>query len=135
MCLRLSNLSTDESKEKCVDERRCRKMSTGMLTHLTRMKYVQSPLWSPCMKGRKTTSIRSCMRCRKNRFMTNSNDNIMKLKMKMKVDRLKLINFVLFIFNMFDKEWLNSNLKVIYIKFSLCIDYKCVKGSMLHLLL
>lgn len=36
--------------------------------------------------------------------MTNSNDNIMKLKMKMKVDRLKLINFVLFIFNMFDKE-------------------------------
>lgn len=45
------------------------------------------------------------MRCRKNRFMTNSNDNIMKLKMKMKVDRLKLMNFVrLFIFNMFDKE-------------------------------
>lgn len=36
--------------------------------------------------------------------MTNSNDNIVKLKMKMKVDRLKLINFVLFIFNMFDKE-------------------------------
>lgn len=36
--------------------------------------------------------------------MTNSNDNMMKLKMKMKVDRLKLINFVLFIFNMFDKE-------------------------------
>lgn len=36
--------------------------------------------------------------------MTNSNDNIMKLKMKMKEDRLKLINFVLFIFNMFDKE-------------------------------
>lgn len=36
--------------------------------------------------------------------MTNSNDNIMKLKMKIKVDRLKLINFVLFIFNMFDKE-------------------------------
>lgn len=36
--------------------------------------------------------------------MTNSNDNIMKLKMKMKVDRLKLINFVLFIFNMFDEE-------------------------------
>lgn len=36
--------------------------------------------------------------------MTNFNDNIMKLKMKMKVDRLKLINFVLFIFNMFDKE-------------------------------
>lgn len=36
--------------------------------------------------------------------MTNSNDNIMKLKMKIKGDRLKLINFVLFIFNMFDKE-------------------------------
>lgn len=36
--------------------------------------------------------------------MTNSNDNIMKLKIKIKVDRLKLINFVLFIFNMFDKE-------------------------------
>lgn len=36
--------------------------------------------------------------------MTNSNDNIMKLKMKIKVDRLKLINFVLFIFIMFDKE-------------------------------
>lgn len=36
--------------------------------------------------------------------MTNSNDNIMKLKMKIKVDRLKLINFVLFIFNMYDKE-------------------------------
>lgn len=52
------------------------------------------------------------MRCCKNCFMINFIDNIMKFKMKMKVDRLKFINFVLFIFNMFDKEWMNSNFKV-----------------------
>lgn len=36
--------------------------------------------------------------------MTNFNDKIMNLEMKIKVYRLKLMNFVLFIFKMFDKE-------------------------------
>lgn len=123
MCLRLSDLPTDESKEKYVDKRRYRIRTKSMMTHLTRTKYIQSPLWSTCMTGRKTMSIRSSMICRKNHLMTNFQWHNYETWNEMKVDWIKLRltgseNYVQFVFKMFDKEWINSNLKVIYIKFS-----------------
>lgn len=104
--------------------------STSMMTHLTRMKYIQRPLWSTCMTDRKTVSGALCDAA-KIVLWQILNDKIMKLEMKMKVERLKLrltgpVNYVLYIFKMFDRKWMNSNIRVIYLKFSLCIlDATC----------
>lgn len=61
--------------------------------------------------------------CRKNHLMTNFQWHNYETWNEMKVDWIKLRltgseNYVQFVFKMFDKEWINSNLKVIYIKFS-----------------
>lgn len=88
------------------------------------------PLWSTCMTDRKTVSGALCDAA-KIVLWQILNDKIMKLEMKMKVERLKLrltgpVNYVLYIFKMFDRKWMNSNIRVIYLKFSFCIlDATC----------